>query len=267
MKTIVITRLRTCVLVLAHVFRAVLHTLLSLALGADECVVCGKPALRMQLCGDCLRERVLKHPALAQRCTACGKPLISETGLCMKCRTAPANTLVSCCYPVFPYRMWMKDVLSTWKMQGVRIFSPLFARIIFGVLSDELFPTRGEMPVIVPVPPRPGKFRKKGWDQVEDLAAWLELRHRVPVLRILKRRPTVEQKKLDKKERGENAQKAYYLDDKIRKKIDAGKMVLPKRIMLLDDVRTTGTTLETCAHILQSAGVEDVQAVVLFSVD
>jgi predicted amidophosphoribosyltransferase len=161
----------------------------------------------------------------------------------------------------------MKDVLFTWKTQGVRIFSPLFARIIFGVLCDELFPARDEIPVIVPIPPRPGKFRKKGWDQVEDLASWLELRYRVPVMRLLKRRPTVEQKKLDKKMRGENAQKAYYLDDKIRKKIDSGMIVLPKKIMLLDDVRTTGTTLETCARVLQSAGVEEVQAVTLFSVD
>jgi ComF family protein len=236
-------------------------------LGADECVVCGKPALRMQLCRSCLRERVLKHPALAKRCAACGKPLISETGLCMKCRTIPANTLVSFCYPVFPYRMWMKDVLFTWKTQGVRLFSPLFARIICNVLSDGLFLARGESTAIVPVPPRPGKLRKKGWDQVEDLALWLELWHRIPVMRLLKRRQTVEQKKLDKKKREENAQKAYYLDDKIKKKIESGTLVLPKRVILLDDVRTTGTTLETCARVLQSAGVEETQAVVLFSVD
>jgi ComF family protein len=260
----------------AQAFRSLFYTALSFLLGGEECIVCGKPVVKMPLCAHCMHERVVKHVSLSPRCSVCGTPLISEKNTCMQCRTKDAgkessqtpqaDNPLAFCFPVFPYRLWMKDLLFTWKMQSVRLFSPLFARIVFDVIVCEL----PDLPVnyaLVPVPPRPGKFRKKGWDQVEDIASWLELHHHVPVMRLLSRRKSVEQKKLDKKGRGENAKKSFYVSEKIRKKITAGNIMLPERIVLLDDVRTTGTTLITCAEALASLGVKTLQAVVLFSVD
>jgi ComF family protein len=238
-------------------------------LGADECAVCGKPALKMPLCPACLKKHVLTHEGIETRCKKCGKPLISETGVCMKCRflestNTPQDTLIEFCFPVFTYRLWMKELLFNWKTRGIRLFSPVFARVIAQALKDEL---HADDAVIVPIPPRPGKIKNKGWDQVEDLCAWLELTHNVRVFRVLKRRSKSEQKKLDKQERQVNARKAYCLDERAHKKIAEGKILLPRKVILLDDVRTTGATLETCAAALKAEGVEAVKAIVLFGVD
>jgi predicted amidophosphoribosyltransferase len=256
-------------LLVPHCLRSALYLFLSLALGADECAVCGKPARALPVCRSCLKTLLSAHKEREDRCEKCGRRLISETGLCMKCRDKsddepPGGPHVSFCFPVFPYMLWMKELASAWKTRGVRLLSPVFA----GILAD-VFDTRmaiGEA-VVVPVPPRPGKLRKKGWDQVEELCRWLEIAHNVPVLRLLRRRSAVEQKKLDRQEREKNAREAYFFDGDARKKIDSGKIALPEKVVLLDDVRTTGATLEICAAALKDAGVKEVRAAVLFGVD
>jgi ComF family protein len=251
------------VLYAEHGARLALYAVLSLALGAEQCIVCGKPVFARPLCRSCLNKRILTYAPRGSRCKKCGKELISEIDVCMKCRTEDAPLEISFCFPIFPYLLWMKGLLFAWKSRGVRIFSPLFAQIVLRVLNNE-FDRQDQ--VIVPVPPRPGKIRKKGWDQIEELSAWLELAHNVPVMRLLKRRSIVEQKKLDKTMRGENAKAAYCFDERAKKKIEKGKLKLPQTVILLDDVRTTGTTLETCAALLKKQGVKNVQALVLFYV-
>ena len=269
MKTLIACLARTqkkialALLCAGHGGRAVLYVLLSFALGADECIVCGSPVFARPLCRACLKTRVMPVAKREHRCKKCGKELISEAELCMKCRGAAAPSDISFCFAVYPYMLWMKDLLFTWKTRGIRLFSPLFARILARVLAEEF---SRENKTIVPVPPRPGKIRKKGWDQIDELCAWLELAHNVPVLRILQRKTIVEQKKLDKATRKENAKTAYCFDERAQKKIAQGKLQLPRTVILLDDVRTTGTTLETCAALLKERGVQDVQALVLFYV-
>jgi ComF family protein len=257
------TSLLFAALVTAYWARKALFFVLSLCLGAEECAVCGKPALALPLCRPCFQKRLAHPPGLAERCGKCGKVLVSESGLCMECRKKEAPSSLAFCLPVFSYRLWMKDLIFAWKIRGLRILTPVFARLINQVIQDDLKTDA----VIVPVPPRPGKVRKKGWDQVEDLCRWLELAHCRPVLRLLRRRSAPEQKKLDRDAREANAGKSYYVPEGVRQKISLGKIPLPAKVLLLDDVRTTGATLETCAAVLGALGVEDVRAVVLAGVD
>jgi ComF family protein len=253
---------------ISHFLRSALYLLLSLGLGADECAVCGKPARAMPICRPCLKKYLFSFEGRANRCEKCGRRLVSETGLCMRCRKksrdSPGESRVGFCFPVFPYMLWMKELAFAWKTRGVRLLSPVFAKILADVFAAQM--DIGDA-VVVPVPPRPGKLRKKGWDQVEELCRWLESAHNVPVVRLLRRRSSVEQKKLDRQEREQNALKAYFFDESARKKIDSGKIALPQRVVLLDDVRTTGATLETCAAVLKDAGVKEVRAAVLFGVE
>jgi predicted amidophosphoribosyltransferase len=125
----------------------------------------------------------------------------------------------------------------------------------------------------VPVPPRPGKIRRTGWDQAVSLAGRLDLLYRrnrsrlplrmppaseasypcLPVCRCLKRLPSKTQKELNREERKRN----------LKGRIIRIKEV-PRRVLLFDDVITTGSTLDACAEILKEGGAERVYAVSLF---
>ena len=162
--------------------------------------------------------------------------------------------------PLFSYRLWRRELLFLWKGRGVRLFTPLFGDLIEKAWSEMCFTP--EQFVLIPIPPRPGKIRDKGWDQVEDLCRCLESRHRIPIARLLRRQSKKQQKKmLGLEGRTENARASYIL----RPGLDAGH--IPPHIVLLDDVRTTGATLEACAELLKAAGARSVQALTLFGVE
>ncbi len=197
------------------------------------------------LCGSCEAGLVrIADP----RCEKCGKELISELHVCWDCR----QTVHVCAkvLPLFRYRGFEADLIRTYKMAGRHSLAPLFGRL----MADEI---REHMAgfCIVPVPPRREKILSGETDQVECLARVLE-REGFQVKRLLVRNSTVQQKKLSRKDRKENAAAAYALDPS---KDDA----CPDKVVLIDDVYTTGATLDACASALFSGGTAEVAAVVL----
>lgn len=143
-----------------------------------------------------------------------------------------------------------------------RSLSSFFAWLIYKKLS-ELESSAGGLLPVVPVPPRPGKIREKGWDQIEDLCFYLSKGWNVKILRLLKRNSKNQQKKLDRIQRLENIGSSYSLSAKTAKRC----VEIPEKAVLLDDVLTTGSTVENCAALLKSAGVKKVYVITLFVVD
>lgn len=181
----------------------------------------------------------------------------------MKCRENPVLFNTDRVIPLFPYRLWNRELMFRWKMQGERILSPLFAKLLCDVIRR-----MGES-VIVPVPPRKGKIRKNGWDQIDELCLFLAKRYGFKVLRILERKTTVQQKKLTRLQRLESIKTAYTLCAQkiLEKSLKSFSGKMPDSVCLIDDVCTTGATLESCAEILKTAGIKKVSAVTLFTVD
>ncbi len=151
-------------------------------------------------------------------------------------------------YPLWEYAGSIQDLLISYKIGGNRRLAAFFAGRVKDVL-DDLHPG---IPV-VPVPFRRSKFRKAGWDQVEDIVRILERRGTAAV-RCLERGEGASQKTLDYSARMSN------LSGRIRPR--PGSRV-PERVVLLDDVLTTGATLSECARILRTGGARRVDAVVL----
>ena len=141
----------------------------------------------------------------------------------------------------------------------MRQLSPVLARLMADFLRKEV-PELVDVP-LVPVPPRKGKVRRQGWDQVQELCSYLHANHGFQVMPLLERKTVVQQKKLDRKCRLENLGQAYGVDKK-----RLSRITLPKSVILVDDILTTGVTLETCARALKEAGVEQVVACTLFYV-
>ncbi|MDR1900516.1 MAG: ComF family protein [Treponema sp.] len=228
--------------------------------GADECWygICEPCAKRLR--GD-----------RGDRCDRCGRPLISEQGRCMSCRNGETRSFDRI-VTLYPYRGACRKLLGAYKFGRHPALGHFFAERIRETLEEFPDLRSGEEPLtLVPVPPRPGKVKKTGWDPVEHLAGLLEQgeappkrrsperrspeRHSppIPLRRCLKRLPSQSQKELDREHRRRNL---------------LGKIVLRKKpppaAVLLDDVITTGSTMDACAAALKAGGTQRVLGICLF---
>lgn len=182
------------------------------------------------------------------RCIKCGRPLISEHELCTTCRNTPFLNAIDRIIPLFPYTSLGQELLTSWKIKGCRGLSRIFSLCYATALEKSDF-------MIIPVPPRPGKIREKGWDQMEEIACFLETDFQIKVNRILKRQHSFQQKKLGRLERKLNLKgKISVLPD----------VIIPKTAILIDDLMTTGSTLDACAEALKCAGTLKVYGLTLF---
>jgi ComF family protein len=111
-----------------------------------------------------------------------------------------------------------------------------------------------EIDGIVPVPLHPHKQRQREFNQAEYLAAGLSRVVKVPVVKQGLRRviDTPTQTKLDAESRMKNLRDAFAVRDE--------KAFKGKRLVILDDVFTTGATMDSCSKTMKSAGARDVIA-------
>ena len=228
------------------------------------CGGCGESldGARDALSGLCEKCRTLFTSALEseRRCNFCGKPLISERETCLSCREKGAaekgyyNESLARIRVLFPYAGIFRSLLAAYKFNkslGVGIF---LARCLASSLesfdSEHL-----KEAAWVPVPPRPGKIKKQGWDQIEFLSKQLGNSglDSIPVRRCLKRLRSRSQKELNQEERMTN----------LKGRILCVKKP-PETAVLFDDVITTGATLNACAAALLEAGCKKVYGVCLF---
>jgi ComF family protein len=140
-----------------------------------------------------------------------------------------------------------RELLGEYKFRKNLSIAEFFAEKILDILDDPVLKDA----ILVPVPPRPGKIKENGWDQVEYLAKKLE-KYRY-VSRCLKRSRSKVQKKLGRSERLENLKGRIWLNG-----------TAPKTAVIIDDVMTTGSTMEVCASVLKENGSEKVYGLCLF---
>jgi ComF family protein len=142
------------------------------------------------------------------------------------------------------------EAIHRYKYQRALWFEPFLADLLVRQAEPEL--RREAWDWIVPVPLHPVKQREREFNQAERLAARLGEAVNIPVHGRLLRRaaPTRTQTQLTRQERAANVRNAFVL----------GKSgcLRGKRIVLVDDVFTTGATASACARVLRQAGVDDV---------
>ena len=226
---------------------------LNFMFGNGKCCVCGNSTFNGKICLSCSKKLYNEaENSHCEKCRICGKSLISEDEICMSCRKV---------VPVFPYRLWAKTLLFEWKMQNQRSLSLFFAEICNSVIKKRI----SEDVFIVPVPPRPGKIKSRGWDQIEELSEILKVKFGYKVLKLLVRTEKIQQKKLDRKKRLSSKGKIY-TESKLLKRLYSENS-LPEQVLLIDAVLTTGVTVESCCEILKNAGISKVDVLSLFVVD
>jgi ComF family protein len=229
------------------------------------CAICGRMLLDTEeawygLCRDCTPGLAIDRET---RCSLCGRPLISEQDRCLPCRERAAVNPEGSAYhfdrviALFPYTGDYRKLLGAYKFGTYRAIGNFFREKLIEGLS--LFPAHLlTNPVWTPAPPRPGKIKKTGWDQIEYLARLLDspcrgARNTHPVYRCLKRLPSKSQKELNRENRKTN----------LLGRIRCTKKV-PPEVILFDDVFTTGSTMDACAAALKTGGAEKVYGLCLF---
>ncbi|MBU5481047.1 ComF family protein [Blautia sp. MSJ-19] len=181
----------------------------------------------------------------------CGKPIGELEEYCGEC----IRRRRSFCRGrgVFLYNTRMKKSLMRYKYQGCREYGQFYAESICRYVGEEIL--RWNPDVIVPVPLSGRRYRMRGFNQAADLAEKTGMILQVPVAPELvsKVRETKSQKKLDAVERRNNLKNAFYVEQSVK----------GLTILIMDDVYTTGSTVETLAECLVENGAEAVFFVTL----
>ena len=170
-----------------------------------------------------------------------------DGGVCPRCRRRHSPLTTS--RAIGAYDGTLRAILHAFKYDGCRsLATGLGARL--RVRAADLLATAD---LVVPVPLHRSRRRQRGFNQARELA----LRLGVPMADALRRtRATPSQTDLPAEARHENMRSAFAL-----RRWYAPTRLAGRRIVLVDDVSTTGATVEACAAVLRAAGAADVSAV------
>ncbi len=205
---------------------------------------------------------------LAPRCTACSTPLESPTRgpVCEACWIQVA------CSPPPPhagsqagsidrltsagrYEGALRHIIHAFKYEGRRTLAVRLGGLMRQAGSDSL----SDADCVVPVPLHPWRRLTRGFNQAADLAVRLER----PVVHALwRRRATAPQTGLTAVKRRRNVRGAFTLSPLLSHRV-RDHMLTDRVVVLVDDVRTTGATLEACARVLKRAGAREVRGLTI----
>lgn len=210
-----------------------------------KCAHCGK--VGFSICPGCLEEIQLN---IVQVCPGCNK--ISASGkYCPRCR--PKNHLLAVTTCGIFRDPVLKDAIHDFKYNGIYSLAPTLSEIIIKKILKEKI----KFDVITFVPIAKNRERKRGYNQSELLTKEVAKKFEKPLFdKFLKVKYTKPQVGLSGKARRENLKNSFYINQKY-------KDVFGKKVLLIDDVCTTGSTLNECARVLKKSGAKTIWAVVL----
>ncbi|MDE7322968.1 MAG: ComF family protein [Lachnospiraceae bacterium] len=230
--------------------RGVSRTLVNLLFPA-RCPICDDivPAAEGDVCLGCrIKPQYIKEP----RCARCGKQLGDDTKLfCGDC--VQRKHIFEYGYALYDYQSMRKSIYR-FKYGGRCEYAKFYARDIWEKLRDEICLMKAD--AIIPVPIHTSRLRSRGYNQAQLVAAELSKLTGIPIYENLVRRvrKTLPQKELTAQERQNNLKKAF--------NISADVVKLNKTI-LVDDIYTTGSTLDAVALELKRHGVGTVYFITL----
>jgi len=215
------------------------------------CQVCDEERVSPEqgyICAECRkRVRFIEPPY----CKCCGLPFEGDLTTpfeCSNCRDielyfSHARSAVSAGEVIL-------DVIHRYKYHRALWFEPFLAELLVRQAVPELASEKWDM--IVPVPLHPTKEREREFNQAVNLAGHLARATGLPVNKNVVRRviSTGTQTLLSRESRQANVRRAFAVCD--------GRAIKGKKIVLVDDVLTTGSTTSACARVLRKAGASEV---------
>ena len=212
----------------------------------SACVHCGGVLTARQrgLCASCW---AAIEPLCGPRCPRCGRPADSCQRACWRCEDEPPPQVGV--WAVGAYVGSLRSaVLAVKHHRRDDLVAPLverlMARLPFGP---------GEVDAVVPVPSRPWQRLRRGGVAAELVGRELARRLRVPCVRSLVRRGHADRQ----------TGRSRVARQRLPKETFAVRRRVAGRVLLVDDVHTTGTTVRHCAHALLNGGASEVRCAVV----
>src|SRR5262245_15479471 len=215
------------------------------------CTVCGKQVRASEYLCDACEAKIIR--IMAPFCETCSEPFEGSINTAFSCANCAHRTIhFDAAVAAYRGRGIVRDVIHEFKYNRQIHLRHLVARWLRAALDDERLRSR-RFDVIVPVPLHPARQRERGFNQASLLAELFSAQTSVPCKPLLKRiRYTTTQTALDRSERMENLHNAF----RLRQNVDVRGL----RVLLIDDVLTTGSTLSECARVLKRSGAISVHA-------
>ncbi len=213
------------------------------------CNACGREIFEGYFCKDCTEKMELN----TKFCVKCGRSVLNDAGVCSYCYGNPIH--FDKARSVYGYKAPVSGLIKSLKFNGKKYLAEIFGEI----LSPYVIRDFADADVITCVPMHEKDFKKRGYNQTELIA-----RKTADVtgysfdMLVEKFKRTKKQIKLGKKERLNNLKSVFKVIDK--------KKVFHKRILVIDDVMTTGATAEAISEKLFDAGAEKIYFLTVASV-
>lgn len=210
----------------------------------QTCYFCGK-ICKESICQECAEKvEYIKEP----RCKKCGKPIrYEEREFCHDC--AERKFYYDQGKSIWLHKGPVRWSVYQFKYHNRRVFARLYAEEWWRLYREKI--EEWEIDVIIPIPLHWKRRRKRGYNQAEILAKELGRRCKLSVdtksiVRIMHTKP---QKELNSKERNNNLKKAFCVTKHWNR---------AKNVLLIDDIYTTGNTIDAVARILKEKGAQKV---------
>jgi ComF family protein len=216
-----------------------------------HCTECGEStAPHVFLCPPCARgAKVIERPF----CRQCSQPFEGDITGEFRCANCDGRKFhFDCAVTCYKSQGIVREYVHRFKYERAHYLRRPLAEWAAAGLTDRRILIR-PFDCFVPVPLHPTRKRERGFNQAEEIGALLSRRARKPMECALRRiRYTTTQTRLDRSQRMENLRGAFQL-----RHPDA---VRDRHIILIDDVFTTGSTIEECARVLCEGGAASVRA-------
>ena len=210
------------------------------------CPVCGHIVSKRghDICPEC--EEKLSFIG-NDHCMRCGKPVDEDSEYCSDCEKA--THVYDEGRGALLYDTYMSKSIYRFKYAGKQEFSAFYGRVICEHLGSKI--KSWNVDAIIPVPVHKSRLKKRGYNQAELIAKQMSRRLGIPVCRdiVTRQKVTLSQKNLSARDRQNNLKKAFKV---------TGNVVKLDSVLVVDDIYTTGATVDAMARCLKGAGIRKV---------
>lgn len=198
-------------------------------------------------------------------CGMCGK--LCKDCLCKKCEVLLKDNEINCvqyikhnhkldkiyfdeCIHMYKYEGIIREKIIEYKFQDKSYLYKTFSKMI--LKNEKMCGILKKYDIIIPVPIHRKRKKKRGYNQTELIVNFLGKQLNLEICKnvLFKSKNVISQSELNKVDRKNNVKDAFIIKNAVK--------VNNKKILLFDDVYTTGSTVEVCSRILKEAGASKV---------